>query len=445
MSVRKISVIGTGYVGLVSGACFAYLGHKVIGLDIDEVKVNRLRKGEIPIYEPELDKILEQAIFSGNIEFTTDYEYAVKNSDFIFVAVGTPSRDDGSADLSFVKSAYESIANYISEGDFKIIVNKSTVPVGTGRWAKEFISNILRSKGILNPGRCFEIVSNPEFLREGKAVYDFMNPDRVVVGSDDRETAGKVASLYEGLNPAMIITDLPTAEMIKYASNAFLATKISFINEIANICEKTGADVSVVARGMGLDHRISPHFLNAGIGFGGSCFPKDVKALIHTAKVNGINPLMLTSTIEVNERQKLIPVDKLLEHFKSLKGVTVAIWGLAFKPETDDMREAPSVSLIRELLHHGAKVKAYDPVTMDNAKRVFSEDLQNYKNNLEFLNDKYEALDGSDAVILVTEWDEFRDPDFSKFEGKVVIDGRNIWNPSVVKQYARVYESIGRG
>ncbi len=445
MSVKRISVIGTGYVGLVSGACFAYLGHKVIGLDIDEKKVESLKRGEVPIYEPELDKILHQAMLAGNIEFTTDYSYAVKNSDFIFVAVGTPSRSDGSADLSFVESAYRSISEHISQGDFKVIVNKSTVPVGTGRWAKSFISGILKSKGIQNPEKCFEVVSNPEFLREGKAVYDFMNPDRVVVGSDDRDIAGKVASLYEGLNPAMIITDLPTAEMIKYASNSFLATKISFINEIANICEKTGADVTVVARGMGLDHRISPHFLNAGIGFGGSCFPKDVKALIHTARSNGIEPLMLASTVSVNEKQKLVPVEKLKKHLPSLRGVTVAIWGLAFKPDTDDMREAPSIPIVKKLLDLGARIRAYDPVAVDNAKAVFSKDLQINKNNLKFFTDKYQALEGSQAIILVTEWEEFKDPDFSKFAGKIVVDGRNLWNPSVVRQYAKAYESIGRG
>ena len=443
MSSKRIAVIGTGYVGLVSGACFAYLGHKVIGLDIDEEKIKRLRRGEVPIYEPGLDRILEQALERGNIEFTNDYEYAVKNSDFIFIAVGTPSRDDGSADLSYVESAYRSIAKHIDNEDFKIIVNKSTVPVGTGRWAKEFIKNLLKEKGVKDPEERFEVVSNPEFLREGKAVEDFMNPDRVVVGADNRDVAGMVASLYEKLQPAMLITDLPTAEMIKYASNAFLATKISFINEIANICEKTGADVTVVARGMGLDHRISPHFLNAGCGFGGSCFPKDVKALIHTAKeVNG-KPLLLESVIEVNERQKLKPVEKLLKHIPDLNGKTVAVWGLAFKPETDDMREAPSIPIVRQLLKLGSKVKAYDPVATENAKQVFKSEIENYGEKLEFTADRYSALEGADALILVTEWQEFKEVDFDKLKGKVVIDGRNIWEPSIMKQFC-TYESIGR-
>ncbi|ADY73249.1 nucleotide sugar dehydrogenase [Desulfurobacterium thermolithotrophum DSM 11699] len=443
MSSKRIAVIGTGYVGLVSGACFAYLGHKVIGLDIDEKKIELLRKGEVPIYEPGLDRILRRALERGNIEFTTDYEYAVKNSDFIFIAVGTPSKEDGSADLSYVESAYKSIAEYIGNEDFKIIVNKSTVPVGTGRWAKEFIKSLLEKRGIKNPEERFEIVSNPEFLREGKAVEDFMKPDRVVVGADNRDIAGMVASLYEKLQPAMLITDLPTAEMIKYASNSFLATKISFINEIANICEKLGADVTVVARGMGLDHRISPYFLNAGCGFGGSCFPKDVKALIHTAKSVGEEPKLLSSVMKVNEKQKLRPIEKLLKHIPELKDKTIAVWGLAFKPETDDMREAPSIPLVRKLLSLGAKVKAYDPVAMENAKKVFKEEIKTFGEKLLFVDDKYEALEGADALILITEWNEFKEVEFDKLKGKVIIDGRNIWEPSVMRQFC-VYESIGR-
>jgi len=441
MGRKRIAVIGTGYVGLVSGACFAYLGHNVIGLDIDREKIERLRRGEVPIYEPGLDKILKKALKEGNIEFTEDYEYAVKNADFIFIAVGTPSREDGSADLSFVESAYRSIAQHIGDGDFKVIVNKSTVPVGTGRWAKEFIANLLKERGVKEPEKRFEVVSNPEFLREGKAVEDFMKPDRVVVGADNREVAGLVASLYEKLQPPVLLTDLPTAEMIKYASNAFLAAKISFINEIANTCEKLGADVTVVARGMGLDHRISPHFLRAGCGFGGSCFPKDVKALIHTAERVGEEPELLKSVISVNERQKSKPVEKLLKHIPNLEGRKVAVWGLAFKPETDDMREAPSIPIIKELLKRGATVHAYDPVATENAKRVFKEELQTGR--LHFAKDKYEALEGADALLLVTEWKEFEDIDFDKLKGKVVIDGRNVWEPSVMKEIC-TYESIGR-
>ncbi len=280
-------------------------------------------------------------------------------------------------------------------------------------------------------------------MREGKAVEDFMKPDRVVVGADDRDVAGRVASLYEKLQPAILITDLPTAEMIKYASNAFLATKISFINEVANICEKYGADVTVVARGMGLDHRISPHFLRAGCGFGGSCFPKDVKALINTAKGAGEEPELLESVISVNERQKLKPVEKLLKHIPDLDGVTVAVWGLAFKPETDDMREAPSIPIIKRLLSLGANVRAYDPVAVENAKRVFKEELEKFGERLTFSKDKYEALEGAEALILVTEWKEFENVDFDKLKGKVVIDGRNLWEPSIMEQFC-TYESIGR-
>ena len=439
--VKRIAVIGTGYVGLVSGACFAYLGHRVIGLDIDREKIERLRRGEVPIYEPGLDRILSKALKNGNIEFTTDYGYAIKNADFIFIAVGTPSREDGSADLSFVESAYRSIAGHIGDEDFKVIVNKSTVPVGTGRWAKEFIADLLRERGVREPEKRFEVVSNPEFLREGRAVEDFMKPDRVVVGADNREIAGLVASLYEKLQPPILITDLPTAEMIKYASNAFLAAKISFINELANVCERLGADVTIVARGMGLDHRISPHFLRAGCGFGGSCFPKDVKALIHTARSVGQEPLLLKSVIDVNERQKLKPVEKLLKHIPELEGRRVAVWGLAFKPETDDMREAPSIAVVRELLRRGAEVVAYDPVALENAKRAFSRELETGR--LRFASDKYQALEGADALILVTEWDEFKDIDFDKLKGKVVVDGRNLWEPSVMREFC-TYESIGR-
>jgi UDPglucose 6-dehydrogenase len=443
MGGKRIAVIGTGYVGLVSGACFAYLGHKVIGLDINEEKIKKLKKGEVPIYEPGLERILQKAITNGNLEFTTDYSYAVKNSDFIFIAVGTPSRENGSADLSYIKSAYRSIAENIGDDEFKIIVNKSTVPVGTGRWAKEFITSLLKERGVKEPEKRSEVVSNPEFLREGKAVEDFMKPDRVVVGADNREVAGLVASLYEKLHSPILITDLPTAEMIKYASNAFLVTKISFINEIANVCEKLGADVTVVARGMGLDHRISPHFLRAGCGFGGSCFPKDVKALIYTAKQVDREPKILEAVIEVNEKQKLKPVEKLLKHIPKLEGKTVAVWGLAFKPETDDMREAPSIPIIRKLLELGATVKAYDPVAVDNAKKVFIEEQRKFKDKLIFTSTKEEAIEGADALILVTEWNEFKKIDFSKLKDKVVIDGRNLWETLIARQFCK-YESIGR-
>ena len=317
-------------------------------------------------------------------------------------------------------------------------MNKSTVPVGTGRWAKEFISDLLRKRGLSEPEKAFDIVSNPEFLREGKAVEDFMHPDRIVVGAENPETAERVAKLYEKLKAPVVLTNLATAEMIKYASNAFLATKISFINEIANICERVGADVTVVAKGMGLDHRISPYFLNAGCGFGGSCFPKDVKALIHTAKTAGVEPLLLSATINVNERQKLIPVEKLLKHIPDLKGKTVAVWGLAFKPGTDDMREAPSIAIINRLLELGATVKAYDPVAGENARRIFAG-----KKNLTITSTKEEALEGAVALILVTEWKEFENLDFNTVKDKIVIDGRNLWAGKDLQRYAKSYTAIG--
>jgi len=436
--MANISVIGTGYVGLVTGVCFAHLGHRVVGLDIDTEKILKLRQGVVPIYEPGLKEMLLQALENESIEFTSDYKEAVESSDFVFVAVGTPSRKDGSTDLSYVESAYKSIAKHLDPEHPKVIVNKSTVPVGTGRWAKEFISDLLRKRGLSEPEKAFDIVSNPEFLREGKAVEDFMHPDRIVVGAENPETAERVAKLYEKLKAPVLLTNLPTAEMIKYASNAFLATKISFINEIANICERVGADVTVVAKGMGLDHRISPYFLNAGCGFGGSCFPKDVKALIHTAKTAGVEPLLLSATINVNERQKLIPVEKLLKHIPDLKGKTVAVWGLAFKPGTDDMREAPSIAIINRLLELGATVKAYDPVAGENARRIFAG-----KKNLTITSTKEEALEGAVALILVTEWKEFENLDFNTVKDKIVIDGRNLWAGKDLQGYAKSYTAIG--
>jgi len=436
--MAKISVIGTGYVGLVSGACFAYLGHDVLCLDIDEEKIRKLKEGKVPIYEEGLEEILKRAVETGKIDFTTDYKTAVEFGDYIFIAVGTPSNPDGSANLKFVEMAYREIAKYLQEGSFKIIVNKSTVPVGTGRWAKEFIGKLLKERGIKEPEKVFDVVSNPEFLREGKAVEDFMKPDRVVVGADNRSSGARVAELYEKLQPPILITDIPTAEMIKYASNAFLATKISFINEIANICEKLGADVKVVARGMGLDHRISPHFLNAGCGFGGSCFPKDVKALIHTAEKAGEKPELLKSVISVNERQKLRVVEKVAKYYNSLEGVSVGVLGLAFKPGTDDMREAPSITVINELLKQGARVYAYDPVATENAKRIFGDKII-------YLDSGEEVVKTAECVILLTEWEEFEKLNYELFKGKVVIDGRNLWEPSVMKEICKHYEGMGRG
>lgn len=433
--MEKISIFGTGYVGLVTGSCFAYLGNKVICIDIDEEKIERLKKGDIPIYEPQLDKIVSLAKESDNIEFTTDYSYGIKNSDFIFIAVGTPSLPDGSADLSFVENALHTIASQITEDDFKIIINKSTVPVGTGRWATKILTTELTKKGIKEPQKHFSVVSNPEFLREGKAVEDFMNPDRIVIGSDDKDIALKTASLYSNLNPPMIITNLPTAEMIKYASNAFLATKISFINEMANLSEKIGADIEIVSKGMGLDKRIGPYFLKAGLGFGGSCFPKDVKALIHTSKHYDVESLILKSVMEVNEKQKIKPLEILKQSGIDLKGAKVTLWGLSFKPDTDDIREAASINIIDELLKNDATVIAYDPI-------VKSFPVEN--KNFTIANDKYEALEKADILILIAEWDEFKNIEFKRFKDKIVIDGRNIWEKNILKKYTKACFSIGR-
>ncbi len=433
--MERISVLGTGYVGLVTGSCFAYLGHKVICLDINEEKIKKLKKGEIPIYEPQLDRILAVAVESNNIEFTTDYDYAIKNSDFIFIAVGTPSAPDGSADLSFVSQALKTIAYYITENDFKIIVNKSTVPVGTGRWASALVADELLKKGVREPEKHFCVVSNPEFLREGKAVEDFMNPDRIVIGSDNKDIALKTASLYSTLNPPMIITNLPTAEMIKYASNAFLATKISFINEMANLSEKIGADIEIVSKGMGLDKRIGPYFLKAGLGFGGSCFPKDVKALIHTSKKYSIDPTILEAVIKVNEQQKIKPIEILKKANVNLDKARVALWGLAFKPDTDDIREAASLNIISELLNYNATIYAYDPIVKD---------IPIKDKRINILSDKYKALENADILILVTEWEEFKNVEFKRFKDKIVIDGRNIWEKNILKKYAKACFSIGR-
>ncbi len=436
--MANISVIGTGYVGLVSGICFAYLGHNVLGLDLDKEKIDHLKNGSLPIFEPELDRIFSYARDYKKISFTTDYSEAVAFADFIFIAVGTPPKEDGSADLSFVASAYEKICQYIGDNDYKIIVNKSTVPVGTGRWARQFAIDMLARRGVANPEERLDIVSNPEFLREGKAVYDFMNPDRVVIGSDNRDAAWRVASLYEKVNPTLLVSDIATAEMIKYASNSFLAAKISFINEIANICERLGADVDVVARGLGLDHRISPHFLKAGLGFGGSCFPKDVSALISIARQSGIEPQMLLSVIQVNTRQRLRPIEALKAQLGQLAGKAVVLWGLAFKPGTDDVRESPAIAITRALLDEGAIVYAHDPVAKDNFKRSFGS-----ADKLIFIEDKYDNLEKADALILVTDWPEYYDPDFSRFSGKIIFDGRNLWKKEVVLRYARDYIRIG--
>ncbi len=430
----EICVIGVGYVGLVTGACLADLGNRVVCLNRNKKKSDNLKKGILPIYEPGLEEIVRRNLAAGRLDFTTSYDEAMKEARFVFIAVGTPSGASGEADLAHVEAAVTEVARRIHQP--VTIINKSTVPIGTGDW----VADIVR-ENMPDPSIPFWVVSNPEFLREGSAVYDFMNPDRIVLGSTSREAAERVAELYYPLQAETIITDLRTAEMIKYASNAFLATKISFINEIANICEALGADVLEVARGMGADHRIGPHFLGAGVGWGGSCFPKDVKALVHMAVTHGTNPSLLRAVMEINYDQRKRAVTKLRHILGGFRGKTVGILGLSFKPNTDDMRDAPSVEIIRLLQYEGAQVRAYDPVAMENAKRLLE--------NVTFCNDPYEVAEGADALILVTEWNEFKQLDMARIRDlmkrPVLIDGRNIYDPRRMRELGFTYRGMGRG
>lgn len=432
--MRKICVIGVGYVGLVTGTCFADLGNQVVCLDIAADKIERLQRGEMPIYEPGLEELVARNVAAQRLHFTTRYHDAVPNSDFIFIAVGTPSGVDGEADLKYVRMAAESIAETLTH--YAIIVNKSTVPVGTG----DSVAEILIERG-KQPGVDFDVVSNPEFLREGSAVYDFMQPDRVVLGATNREAADKVAQLYLPLRCPIMITDLRTAEMIKYASNAFLATRISFINEMAAICERLGADIKEVAAGMGMDKRIGRAFLDAGIGYGGSCFPKDVKALTWMAEVNGCHPQLLRAVMDINRDQRLRVIAKLRELLGTLRGKTIAVWGLAFKPNTDDVREAPALDIIHILQSEGARIRAYDPVAMENARRVTS--------GVTFCESAYAAAEGADALVLVTEWNEFKQMDMARvaasLKQKILVDGRNVYEPDKMRELGFVYRGVGRG
>lgn len=433
--MKKITVIGTGYVGLVTGACFADLGNFVTCLDINEKRIADLKNGIMPIYEPGLDQIVERSYRAGRLKFSTDYAEALKDVEIIFIAVGTPSGENGEADLSYVEAAVQSIAEVI-EGPF-IIVDKSTVPVGTGDW----IDGMLQSHA---NGKTFEfsVVSNPEFLREGSAIGDFMRPDRVVLGSKNPNAVDAIEELYAPLRCPIVKTDIRTAEMIKYASNAFLATKISFINEIANICEKVGADVIDVARGMGLDNRIGPKFLNAGIGWGGSCFPKDVKALAHIAREYGTQPQMLEAVININQTQRLRVVEKLEALYGDLKGKEIGVLGLAFKADTDDMRESPAADIIGCLVRKGAVVRAYDPEAMTQAKSQLPAAVTLCEN-------PYQVVENADALVLATEWNEFKQLDFRKVSKlmaqKVVIDGRNLWDPQPLTDLGFRYFGVGLG
>ncbi len=432
----KLSVIGTGYVGLVVGTCFAESGNDVICVDVDEQKLKTLRKGESPIYEPGLTEFLKKNIAEKRLTFTSDLDAAVKKSEVIFLALPTPQAEDGSADLQHVVEVAKKIGRIMN--GYKVIVNKSTVPVGTGDHVREIIANETKHP--------FDVVSNPEFLKEGAAVNDFMKPDRIVIGTGSPKALAIMQDLYAPFvrtgNP-LIVMDIHSSELTKYASNSFLATKVSFMNEIANLCERLGADVDLVRKGMGTDERIGTQFLFAGIGYGGSCFPKDVSALLNTARTNEYDLQILEAVEAVNRRQKLVIVNKIKKHFGTgLKGKVIALWGLAFKPNTDDMREAPALTVVDALVREGAQVRAFDPAALDEAKKRFGKGVKLVDNN-------YEALKGADALVLLTEWNEFRRPDFDRIKTllrePVVFDGRNIYDPKVMRDKGFVYYGIGRG
>ncbi|HEX2697049.1 MAG TPA: UDP-glucose/GDP-mannose dehydrogenase family protein, partial [Anaerolineales bacterium] len=429
----QICVVGVGYVGLVTGACFADLGNKVVALDVDEKRIQNLKNGILPIYEPGLDELVKRNVKGGRLSFTTSYDEALKDAEYAFIAVGTPSANNGEADLRYVEAAAKSIAKNM--GAPLIIINKSTVPIGTGDWVADIVTKA-QPKPIP-----FSVVSCPEFLREGAAISDFMSPHRTVIGSLHRDAAEKVAHLHLPLRAPIVITDLRTAEMIKYASNAFLATKISFMNELADLCERVGADVKEVAAGMGYDARIGRHFLDAGLGWGGSCFPKDVKALAFMAEEKGLEPRILHSVMDVNYDRRTDAVKYVGEMIGGLKGKTVGLLGLAFKPNTDDMREAPSIDIVQELKKADAKVRAYDPVAMNVARSVIS--------GIEFFDDPYLMAKGCDALMVVTEWNEFKQLDLdqvkSLLNNPIIFDGRNIYDPAVMKERGFTYRGIGRG
>ena len=431
--MKQIAVVGVGYVGLVSAAGFADLGNRVIALDINEERINGLRKGIMPIYEPGLEELVARNVASERLSFTTSYPEAIKGADFVFIAVGTPSGVDGEADLKYVQSATESIAQ-VMDGPL-IVVNKSTVPVGTGDWVAEII-HTSQPKPIP-----FAVVSCPEFLREGSAILDFMNPARTVLGSQEYEAADKVAQLHLPLRAPIMITNLRTAEMVKYASNAFLATRISFINEIANICEELGADVKEVSTGMGYDARIGPYFLDAGLGYGGSCFPKDVKALAHMAHEKGRHPQLLQAVMDINDDRRRLLVEKIRDGVGEFDGKVIGVLGLTFKPNTDDLRDAPALDIAERLLKGGAKVRAYDPVGMPGAAKLMPA--------IEMAENPYALAEGSDALVICTEWNEFKQLDLQRIKdllrNPVVIDGRNIYEPDEMERLGFTYLAVGRG
>jgi UDPglucose 6-dehydrogenase len=438
----KITVVGTGYVGLVSGACLAEVGNDVLCLDLNPEKIRILEEGGIPIYEPGLQEMVKRNVAAGRLHFTTDIDRAVQHGTIQFIAVGTPPDEDGSADMRYVLAAARSIGERMT--DYKVVVDKSTVPVGTGDRVKAAIAEELKKRGIDTP---YAVVSNPEFLKEGAAVEDFMRPDRIIVGADDEQAIHLMRALYAPFQrnrERLIVTDVRSAELTKYAANAMLATRISFMNELALLAERVGADIEQVRKGIGSDPRIGTHFLYAGTGYGGSCFPKDVKALIHIGHENGMKLQVLTAVEDANDRQKTVLVDKVVAEFgEDLAGRTFAMWGLAFKPNTDDMREAPSRVIIDELVRRGASIRAYDPVALDEARRVMAG-----VPGLHFAETAHEALEGADALLVVTEWKEFRTPDFDHIKATLkqplVFDGRNLWEPALMKTLGLRYHGIGR-
>lgn len=440
--MSTICVIGTGYVGLVTGTCLADMGNQVTCVDIVAEKIERLKRGILPIYEPGLEELVERNVQAGRLHFTTSYDEGLDNCEFIFVAVNTPTgTSQGGADMRYVESAARSIAEKLDH--YAVIINKSTVPVGSG----DVVSRIIRNN-LKRPEVPFAVVSNPEFLREGSAVLDFQNPDRVVLGSSDQAAAHHVALLYLPLRAHIVITDMYTAEMIKYASNAFLATKISFINEIAQICERLGADVKEVAVGMGYDKRIGRAFLDAGLGYGGSCFPKDVRALAHMADEAGLHPQLLHAVMDINHDQRRLVVSKLTAILGSLRGCTIGVLGLAFKPNTDDMREAPSVDIIRWVTSQGAKVRVYDPI----ATKTGHDALERAEVRLEdvhFCKDAYEVANEADALVIVTEWNEFKSLNMAQIRTTmrrpVLVDGRNIYEATEMNRIGFIYRGMGRG
>jgi UDPglucose 6-dehydrogenase len=459
----RVCVIGTGYVGLVTGVCLAHIGHHVICLDNNEEKIKLMKSGQSPIYEPMLSELMQSSTASGRLEFSADLEAGVKHGEILFIAVGTPALPTGESDTRYVEAVARGIGAHLN-GGYKVIVNKSTVPIGSGDWVRMIVLDGVaeRQKSLVTAGGIgtlerlnadFEVVSNPEFLREGSAVYDTFNPDRIVLGSNSKRAIAMMQELYAplverkfaedmSLPPVpVVVTDLSSAEMIKYAANAFLATKISFINEVANICDRVGADVTQVAQGIGLDSRIGSKFLSAGIGWGGSCFPKDVSALVHTAEDYGYEAELLNAAINVNKRQRTIAIEKLQQELKILKGKTIGMLGLTFKPDTDDMRDAPALTMIEQLNRLGAKVKAYDPIVSQSG-------MSHGLSGVIIESDPEMLADGCDALVLVTEWQEFLRLDYTKMakamRDAVMIDGRNYLDPEALEEAGFRYLGIGR-